>query len=494
MMKNLKINNVFDKILIVFLLVQPIFDIKIFYNSISTLIRVIIIFALFLYYFITSKNKHKYWLFLYPLLLGVYFIFHHLNALSFNSLVPGNFNYSVLKEFLYFVKMSSPFLLIYCIYKSSIDIDCIIGIMKALVLTICLVIVISNFLGFSYGNYSDTFIKGNFFDWFNPNINYTYMDLASKGLFEFGNQITAILIMFLPFMIYNSLEKCSFINYFTLVLNIFGLILLCTRTAILGVFVVFTYTIFSFGFIMLINKQHLRLKKYIPAIVVLVVYSISLPFNPLFNRLQERETVIETFQEYDINSESVNAEIIGKPTVDTTDDKLKLIEAGYENKQIHKEFLFENYPYIYDPEFWYDFLQKDISLTTDYRYTELAMIKRVVEINNNNMDKWFGITNTRLQNIFNIEKDFVVQYYAIGVIGTILVFAPYFILIGIFAYDTIKKKFKNLTVQKLLACITIVFLFGISYMSGNLLNSLSFTIYFTLLFAIINKYRENPRK
>ena len=93
------------------------------------------------------------------------------------------------------------------------------------------------------------------------------MELASKGLFEFGNQITAILIMFLPFMIYNSLEKCSFINYFTLVLNIFGLILLCTRTAILGVFVVFTYTIFSFGFIMLINKQHLRLKKYIPAIV-----------------------------------------------------------------------------------------------------------------------------------------------------------------------------------------------------------------------------------
>ena len=89
------------------------------------------------------------------------------------------------------------------------------------------------------------------------------------------------------------------------------------------------------------------------------------------------------------------------------------IENNYENKQIHKQFIFENYPYKYDPEFWYEFLQEDISRTTDYRYIELSMIKRVVEINNNPLDKWLGITNTRLQNIFNIEKDFVVQYYAL---------------------------------------------------------------------------------
>ena len=75
----------------------------------------------------------------------------------------------------------------------------------------------------------------------------------------------------------------------------------------------------------------------------------------------------------------------------------------------------------------------------------------------------------------------------LGIIGIILVFVPYFIIIGVFAYDTIKKKFKNLTVQNLLAGITIVFLFGISYMSGNLLNSLSFIIYFALPFVILQK-------
>ena len=216
MMKNLKINNLINKILIIFLLIQPIFDLKFFYNSISTLIRVIIILALFVYYFFTSKEKTKYWLFLYPLTIGIYFIFHHLNALHFTSLVPGDFNYSVFKEALYFVKMMSPFLLIYCIYKSSMSSDKILSIMQSLALTVSLI-------------------------------------------------------------------------------------------------------------------------------------------------------------------------------------------------------------------------------------------------------------------------------YALGIIGIILVFAPYFIIIGVFAYDTIKKKFKNLTVQNLLAGITIVFLFGISYMSGNLLNSLSFIIYFALPFVILQK-------
>ena len=139
-----------------------------------------------------------------------------------------------------------------------------------------------------------------------------------------------------------------------------------------------------------------------------------------------------------------------------------------------------------------------------YRYIETSIIKRVVEINNNPMDIFFGITNVRLQNIFNIERDFVVQYYALGIIGTILVFAPYFILLGIFVYkyfiflhkqglfanaDTNlnNKKFKNLNIINLLAAITIVFLFGIAYMSGNLLNSLSFTIYFTLAFCLLIK-------
>ena len=492
MRKNLKVNNIMDKFLVIFLLIQPIFDVKFFYNSISTLIRVIIIFSLTLFYFFRRSEKGKfkflgkwqYVLLAYPILFGVYFIFHHINALNFTSLVPGNFNYSVIKEFLYFVKMFSPFLLIYCIYKSSISRDNIINIMKSLVLIITLVIVISNLFVFSYGSYSDSIIKDNFFGWFTQNSGYNYKDLASKWLFEYGNQIGAILIMFLPFMIYLVFKECNFINCFTLFFNVFALFLLCTRVSVLGVFVVLIYTVFTFAFIYFIQKQHFSIKKFLPIGLVLIVYSTLLPINPMFNRIDERNTVIETFRE-SVADESIPSEV-ETPTV-VSDSRIKYIEETYEKQKLHKQFLFENYPYTYDPDFWYDFLHKDISLTTNYRYIEKSIIQRVVEINNNPLDKWLGITNTRLQNIFNIERDFVVQYYALGIIGTILVFAPYFALLSWFAYVTILNKFRNLDVVNTLAFITIVFLLGISYMSGNLLNSLSFTIYFTLCFDLLVK-------
>ena len=200
-MKKLNLNSLMHKILIVFLIIQPIFDIKFFYNSISTLIRVIFILAFFLYYFFTSKSKYKYLLLIYPCVLGIYFIFHHINALNFHSLVPGNFDYSIIEEALYFVKMISPFLLIYSLYRVNISNDKIIQIMKSLVIIISLTIIISNLFVFSYGTYSDEIIKANFFEWF-FNSKYTYRSLASKGLFEFGNQISALLIMFLPFLIY----------------------------------------------------------------------------------------------------------------------------------------------------------------------------------------------------------------------------------------------------------------------------------------------------
>ena len=436
-MKKLNLNSLMHKILIVFLIIQPIFDIKFFYNSISTLIRVIVIFTLFFYYFFTSKNKHKFWILIYPALLGIYFIFHHINALNFYSLVPGNFDYSIIEEALYFVKMLSPFMLIYCIYKASLTKDTIISIMKYLVLIISLIIIISNLFVFSYGSYSDAIIKANFLEWFNPNSDYSYRDLASKGLFEFGNQIAAILIMFLPFMIYSALDKSKFMNWLIVVLNAFSLFLLCTRVSVLGVFIVFAYTIFTCCFINFIRKQHFGFKCYIPIIVILLVYSLLLPINPMFNRLAERETVIETFKEENeepnnlvdnsvpdrniinneipsikqaISNDNTNNEM---PIVDTSNYMIQYIEDNYESKQLHEQFLLENYPYKYDPEFWYNFLQQDISLTTDYRYIETSMVKRVVEINNNPLDKWLGITNTRLQNIFNIEQDFVVQYYAL---------------------------------------------------------------------------------
>lgn len=167
--------------------------------------------------------------------------------------------------------------------------------------------------------------------------------------------------------------------------------------------------------------------------MILLVYGLLLPINPMFSRMQERAAIAEidsNIQETNIVNENVleesqpiASEVSDTPApvnetpviadVSENNYMIQYIENNYEDKQLNKQFLFDNYPYQYDPEFWYNLLHNNISLTTDYRYIELSMIRRVVELSNNPMDKWFGITNTRLQNIFNIEKDFVVQYYAL---------------------------------------------------------------------------------
>ena len=63
MRKNLKVNNIMDKFLVIFLLIQPIFDVKFFYNSISTLIRVIIKFSLTLFYFFRRSEKENWFMY-----------------------------------------------------------------------------------------------------------------------------------------------------------------------------------------------------------------------------------------------------------------------------------------------------------------------------------------------------------------------------------------------------------------------------------------------
>ena len=507
--KQLKLNNIIEKLLIAFLIIQPVFDLKIFYNSISTLIRVIIIFAFFVYYFIKSKNNKKFFLFIYPLLIGIYFVFHHMNALKFKSLVPGNFNYSIVSEALYFVKMISPFLLIYSLYKSKLTNENLLSTIKYLALIISGSIVITNLLGVSYGSYSDAQIKANFFTWFNKKSNYTYLDLASKGLFEFANQIGAVLIMFLPFMIKTSLKEPKWPNWCILSLNILALILLCTKVSVLGVLVVFVYVLFAYGFIAFLNKKYYTIsKQYTPILAIFLIYCILLPFNPMIDRMQKRAALSESVK---TSAENKTTLINAKPNsnADTANDsnlqkvetsveesdvdlKIKYITANYKKKQIHPQFIIVSYPYQYDPDFWYAFLDNNIFSTTDYRYVELSIIQRILNINNNPLDKWLGITNSRLLNIFNIERDFVVQYYALGIIGLILVFIPYFILLGIFVYIVLKQKFKNINILNLISFITIIFLFGISYMTGNLFNSLSFTIYFVICFTFLfDKEKKN---
>jgi len=472
-MKKEKINNIIKIVLLIFLAIQPIFDLKLFYNSFSTLIRVIVIGILSLIVFIFDKNKKKYWIFIYFSILLIYFLFHHYNALNFKSLVPGDFNYNIISEFLYVVKMIIPFLLIYILNNTNIEYKNIKTFVKIIVFSIGGIIIISNIFMFSYGSYSDEIIKGNFFSWFtNGYANYSYYELASKGLFEFANQIGAVLLMFLPIILYFSINDMKKSDIICLIINTFSLILIGTKTSVLGIFIVFFYVIvFYIIFSIILKKEIFDYKKLIVPSIIFLVAIIMLPFNPIINRKNVMDNIIQT------------GSITKLSSSDSYEEKIRFIEENYKSMRINESFILEYYPYKYDPEFWIEIMNEDISKRVDYRYLEEKMIKRVVEINNNKYDKFFGITNTRVQNIFNIERDFIVQYYALGIIGLTLIIGPYVVFLGLYILSRTKNN--KINFLNTISFVTIILILLVSLYSGNLLNSLSFTIYFGILYYLM---------
>ena len=370
-------------------------------------------------------------------------------------------------------------MLIYSLFKANFSKEEIFFILKVIVLTISLIIIISNLFLFSYGTYSDARIKANFFEWFNPNSSFTYKDLSSKGLFESANQISATLLMFLPFIVLLNLENKNKLNLFTLFCNMMALLFLGTKVAVFGIIIVFLYTSFAY---ILFRKQAKKLYILIPFVLL---YICLLPFNPTFSRFSENKLVVEASLEVSNDQSIASYDVSATKNISTDEYKKDYISNHYIESNINENFILNRYPYEYDVDFWYDIITSDNPLKSDYRFLEEAMIKRVISINDNKLDILFGITYTRIQNIFNIEKDFVMQYYSLGIIGLILIFLPYFIILTYWVIKMLYNKLKKLDIFEVSSFITVCMIFFVAYYSGNLLNSLGFGIYLSVICSLM---------
>ena len=121
------------------------------------------------------------------------------------------------------------------------------------------------------------------------------------------------------------------------------------------------------------------------------------------------------------------------------------------------------------------------------------MIKRVVEVNGNSNSRWFGISYIRVQNIFNIERDFILQYYTIGIIGLVLfIFIPFIASIIMCGCVILKKSKDLLNIENMLLIASVILILGIAYFSGNIIDSLIITIYMSFIIGILfnNIFKE----
>ncbi|WP_270506893.1 O-antigen ligase family protein [Paraclostridium sordellii] len=497
-------NKIKYYLLILFVVIQPILDIHYLYTeevvkaigfSPSTIIRMIIIGILGILTILTLRDR-KSWIFIgiYLTLVGIYTIFHILNARDFYTLVPNDLDYSVVGELFYIIRMLIPMAVIFMTMTTEISKKDYEKAIKIILLLISLSIIISNIFKFSLTSYGKDIISGNIFDWFKDGYSrYNYLDLASRGPFNSANQLSALLCLLLPTMfgIYTYDKKIS--NLLTILLTILAMVMIGTKVALYGAIIVVAVYILMIVIAKLFKQDILVDRKiFLMVGLSIIILSILYAKSPSVNRElvesgykanTEREETKEEAKE-EIKSE-VKKEVKKEPkkelkqedgSIATKQGMVQYVEENFAEAKIKHDFITQCYPYQYDPEFWIEIMGLPVNQRTDYRFLELKMHQRVMDINDNPNDKWLGISFTRTEHLFTLERDFIYQYYSLGLIGVVLFLGPYVLITLGCLFRIIIKSRENFNVKYAMTCFGTLFILAVSVYSGNIMDALTITI------------------
>ena len=481
-MKTLLTKQNLIKFIMLFYVFSVILDLHVFYNSISTLIRTVIISVVFVIILIKyASKKEKRMLSGYFVLLGIYLVFHLINATNYAGSVTTI--YSNLSELLYFYKMVINLLLFYIIYKLEITLEDSMKSIKLCLWFICGSILFCNIFKLGYGTYDFMPIKANIFDWFRGT-DVSYDDVSGKGYFHLANQIIAIILLYLPLLINDIKKHFNIIDICLPAVALLSMLILGNRLSTAGPLIILICAVLIYLFLVLIKKEKFKWNYFIYLLANIIIYNIFLFYSPLLKR-----------NEYYDNLTATEQTVLSDP--DQIDVEADIID-NFNNKKINLNFPLIYYKYENDPEFWNSMLKKDTELLVDARYLEISIIKRVKSFNNNSLDNWLGIGYHRVINIFNIERDYVMQYYSIGIIGLILMLGLYFLIYIYCIFRMLINLENNFNYQNIMLFLGVGIFLIAAYFSGNILNAASTIIPVSFILGIVNneiskKYKSaNP--
>lgn len=469
----------FDKDFLVkctsFLFILSIFlDLHVFYNSISTLIRVFFITGIFLIIFFKYATKSEKKLLISYFLALILFLIGHILNISNNN---------IFNEFLYFLKMSMNVLIIFTIYKLSYDKKIFYRTILISNILISGSIIVCNLFKIGYTSYDFNKISYNIFDWyFASNVDFRLS--STKGLFHLTNQISAILCLYLPLLLNKLKGKINFINIFSVSSNIIALFMLGTRVSTYTSFIVIFIAIIGYCLTQIFNKKFNF--KYLFLLILFLGLSCIIYINcPLKNRIQFYNDKKNEILNSNESKKSVSDRVI---THAGEEDGLIL---KLKSKEIPEEFYLEYYPIDEDRKFYENYVLSTGNSLNDTRYLERAIIQRVKDKNDNKLDEFFGIGYDKIMNIFNIENDFIMQYYSVGIIGTSLLIGVYILIILFISFKTLFNLRRYFTLENGLLLFSEIYFLICSFFTGNILNSISTIIPLSFVLgyhiSIVNK-------
>ena len=457
------VKNIIENVTVFFLFLLPLFSTVFLYNKISTLIQIIFVFLLLFVTLILYKDSRKNikWMILYYVLCLIYLGVSFYHQEFFKSLLPSSYGFNIVSELLTILKLITPITFIYSLYYIKLPFKKYMLVLKVWCILFAGSIVLTNIFKISLGSYSDTFITKNIFEW--NKYNY-YKYTASKGYFMYANQVSALCIIFLLIFIYDYLYNSKKSIIYVLLVSL-AMLMLGTRVSTLGGLLTLVFAIIFYFIINIFNKISIKKRIYILVIPVLG-WVLLLQVSPYNNRSIELNRSINRHMD---DTSIVDDKAIVMDDTSMNVDKTKYVYQNYNKEYLPKVFFEKYYPIKYDEEFWYNFVKNNSIDKINYRYIEKSIIRRVVEVNNNALDKYIGMSNSRIQNIVNLESDFYLHYYAFGIIGSIILLVIYLILF-IYAFNNFVK-IQNYYAFTMLSCV-VLFLFS-AFLTGNIINSIN---------------------
>ena len=461
-------------IFLVFMCLSTLLDLHVFYNRFATLIRLVFILIFFgISYGCFSSKKDRRNILIYLLITIIYSVLH----LFFIN------NY-LMEELLYIIKMFSNILLFYSVYLMNIDYKKSIKFIKIILWFICGSIVICNLFKLGYTSYSFNIIKYNIFDWF-KNINDYFEEFSSKGFFHLANQIVGVVLLFYPLIINEVKEHKKIGDIFLLNICSLAMLMIGNRSSSAGPLIILIFSFIFYLFLVWIKKEKLSFKYILILIFSMIFINIFLYNAPIVKRDKYYTdldySVSDSYSEVkDSGSVSDKKNIINLSTRDILLDK-----------NLNINFIDNYYPYEQDKEFWDNLVNLDIDYK-DSRLIEILITKRLVELDNNKFDKLFGIGYYKIIKVCNIERDYVMQYYSVGILGILLFISFYFIILIKMLFKifvNLDNKFNYLNIM-LLCGISINLI--LAYLTGNILNAFSSTIPLSIMLGIsYNEIRKD---
>lgn len=497
---NLKFNKeMIKKIFIVFLCIQPILDLDILYEksvvdflkfSPSTIVRFLMVFLLLFLVFVNKQNWKKTKKFLiYSIIIGVYSILHIVNSMCFfDANNTGTFNFSLVSELFYLVRMYIPIIIIYITNNLEFSIKEKKKIFYTVTLIFSVTIVLSSIFKFGLLTYGSEVISKNIFNFFLDDVVNPY-EYATRGLFEGANRLGILLTSLLPINLFYCIKSFKKSDFLVILIQVLSLILIGTRVATYGWIAVFIVFVFVYLFLCLLKKEKFNKLK---ACLLLVVCAISITMflsSPMLNRKTDKDfeqnfsnNVVENNNQVPNVGDNSNSED-KKPTI--SDEEF--IKQNYEKYIAQYEYVLDIYNYKYDTDFWKKVMNLPYEERSNGRKLQKLISDRVFELNDNSFDTFFGMGYSRFTNSkLYLERDLFVHYYTLGIIGLILfIVIPYMgVLFRYVVY--LFKDFKNrLDFETIIYCFSICTFIMFAILSGHVFDEMITYIFIAFISGLI---------